>query len=107
MKGRRDLVYSKAPKVDLPAGPLQRLPSPRGSVASIMATSAYLRTAPSRRRCACGVEYGRLEWNALVFDQRIEAPEVARLVAGWPANCFIEVRICVACGRQIAARCDA
>jgi DNA-directed RNA polymerase subunit N (RpoN/RPB10) len=67
-------------------------------------TEAASRTRPPPLACgSCGKTYGESAWRSLRALERIEAPEMHRLVSRWPEGFVIEVRGCT-CGRPIAAK---
>jgi hypothetical protein len=69
-------------------------------------TDAQRRLAASSRFVcnACGALYSDEDWRALAMSERIQAPEIDRLVRDWPENLCVEVRGCRRCGRSIAAK---
>jgi hypothetical protein len=57
--------------------------------------------------CAgCGAHYRREEWTTLTLAARIAPNDIRSLIIGWPDHACIEVRVCVACGHEIPAKCD-
>jgi hypothetical protein len=53
----------------------------------------------------CGARYLSDAWASLVLSQKLEPPEIRRLVREWPDNLVIEVRACGKCSASIAAKC--
>jgi hypothetical protein len=53
---------------------------------------------------SCAQTYTEAAWRLLDVSERIDAPEVRRLVSNWPEGLIIEVRRCRGCGRTIAAK---
>jgi hypothetical protein len=49
------------------------------------------------------VRYMDNAWATLALTQRIEPPEIHRLVRDWPEDTCIEVRSCASCAGPIAA----
>ncbi len=56
---------------------------------------------------ACCKTYDEAAWRALAVSERIEPPEVRRVLSHWPDDLLIEVRRCKGCGRTIAAKRNA
>jgi hypothetical protein len=56
----------------------------------------------SLRSCACRHQYDAERWAALPLFARLDAPEITPNVTSWPDHLIVEVRVCVACERQIA-----
>jgi hypothetical protein len=52
----------------------------------------------------CQAVYQDETWASLALAQRIEPPEVRRLVLDWPPEVCIEVRACSRCSWLIAAK---
>jgi hypothetical protein len=74
---------------------------------SVCGVSANAPVGTSRRAVtcsACGETYFDDEWRSLVLTQRIEPPEIRRLVRGWDDGLSIEVRRCRACSGSIAVK---
>jgi hypothetical protein len=74
---------------------------------SVCGVSANAPVGTSRRvvTCsACGATYFEDEWTGLVLAQRIEPPEIHRLVRDWDDRLAIEVRRCRACSGSIAVK---
>lgn len=53
---------------------------------------------------ACGATYADEAWARLVLSERIEPPEIRRLVRDWPEGLCVEVRSCSCCAHLIAAK---
>ena len=53
-------------------------------------------------RCRSG--YDGPSWDRLPMRARLGATEVRSFLIGWPADAFIEVRSCAACGAHMARK---
>jgi hypothetical protein len=57
------------------------------------------------QRCwRCGSAFDRAAWRLLTVVERVDPPEIQRLLLNWPSHFKIEVRRCSGCGSGLARK---